>query len=906
MAIGWRWRRLRAKLLALRGQAVAHIFFVMLIATLGVAVVGIYGYGVFSEREIEQRYVGLSSYYDTQLARTEYAWKSDAEDLRSQLEFARILEQQDDRRWHKLTAFLNAQRIFIDFPTLLVLNGAGDILFRYGAIAHTLAPEDLLRSEWHHSPSLGELYRVYREPVWLGAEGQGVLVLLKPVDNAGLKRLVVPEVELLVTWQGRVVARSSEDYPDALADNAQQVVNLEGRRLVQLRMDWPGGAEQRPMLLAFRELHEALPFARFVYWLLAAAGFITILLWLALGRWLTYTVRRLEALDRALDAYAEQAPRATVEGHLRAARERQDEISGVADAITELARAVDTRAREQGIYLETLALLEEAVLELDCDGLILRASPGWNKLAHCDNAVGRNLMEFIHPEDAGALAAQCTVLRSGEKNHLLFRVRLAGSTSAQQLWVECRFLGYRDDQGQVAGIRGVLRDITQSYLHEKQISHMALHDALTELPNRILLEDRIKVALRMAERTGDKVCVCFIDIDHFKNVNDTLGHKAGDRLLVAFAERLRKELRSGDTLARWGGDEFVLLLPGMRSEPDIREVTHKIGTVIQKPLPLDGAEMRITFSLGAAIYPDDADNGDVLFSQADRAMFYAKAQGRNQVCFFGDMASKGIGRKELYIQNRLASAINGGHIQAWFQPIIDAHSGACVSVEVLARWEDAELGWIPPGTFIPMAENIGLIRELGQQVWLASLDMLAHCRQSGWGMGFSVNVSKRQLFMPSFTEQALAELGSRGLEPHAILWEVTESVALRDVEHAAERLHELKTAGFRIAIDDFGTGYSSLSQLHEIHADELKIDISFVRRIHEPAGLSLVQAIIHIARALGLKTVAEGVEDARSAATLRELGVDYLQGYHFARPMPREAFLEWLNAQERAVTQAAP
>jgi diguanylate cyclase (GGDEF)-like protein len=906
MAIRPGWKVLHAKLLALRGQAITHIFFVMLIATLGVAVVGIYGYGAFSEREIEQRYTGLAGYYGDLLGRAEYDWKNDAEQLRSQLEFARILEQQDARRWHKLTAFLNAQRIFVEFPTLLVLNSADEILFRYGAIAHTLEPDEIRSGEWYFAADLGELYRVFQVPVWLGAEGQGALILLKPLDNAALRRLVIPEAGLLVSWQARIVARSGDDYPEALADSQQQVVVQDGRRLVQVRMDWPGSAAQRPMLLAYRELQELLPFAEFVYWLLAVAAFITMMLWLALGRWLTFTVRRLESLDQALDAYAEQAPPERVERQLLPARERPDEINGVANAISELARAVDARQREQAIYLETLALLEEAVLELDCDGMIQRASPGWNKLAHCDNAVGRNLLEFIHPEDAGALATQCTVLRSGEKNNLLFRVRLAGASASQQSWIECRFLGFRDKDGTVAGIRGVLRDITQSYLHERQISHMALHDALTELPNRVLLEDRIKVALRMAERTGDKVCVCFIDIDHFKNVNDTLGHKAGDRLLVAFAERLRKELRSGDTLARWGGDEFVLLLPGMHTEPDIREVTHKLGAVIQKPLLLDGVEMRITFSLGAAIYPDDADNGDVLFSQADRAMFYAKAQGRNQVCFFGDMASKGIGKKELYIQNRLANAINTGLIQAWFQPIVSAHTGACASVEVLARWQDAELGWIPPDTFIPMAENIGLIRELGQQVWLASLDMLAHCRHAGWDMGFSVNVSKRQLFIPSFTELALVELARRGLAPHDITWEVTESVAIRDVERAAERLQELKAAGFRIAIDDFGTGYSSLSQLHEIHADELKIDISFVRRIHEPAGMSLIQAIVHIASALGLKTVAEGVEDVQSAAVLRELGIDYLQGYHFARPMPRDAFLEWLNARRSALTQAAP
>ena len=889
------WLQLGNRVRALRGQAVAHIFLAMLIATVSLVVLSIKGYEEISAREIGQKFESLRGYYSDELERVEFTWMNAADDLRARLEFVRILEEQDAKRWPKLTAFLNAQRVFREYPTLLVLNRDGKVLFRYGVIAHALDADTVRASEWHYDAALGELYRVFVGTIWLGVEGQGELVLLKPLDSAALRSIAIPEVVLAIDWQQELVARSHDGYLPALAADTRRVIEMGAKRMVQARLDWPGSAASRPTLLSYHELHDILPFREFLYWLLAAVATVTVLLWAALGRWLAATVRRLESVDLALDGYAQQLPRAQIEIHLLAARERQDEINNLADAFGDLIHAVDAREREQATYLETLALLEEAVLELDCDGTIRHASPGWNKLAHCDNAVGRNLLEFIHPADASALHAQCAILRSGEKNYLLFRVRLASSNPEQHSWIECRLLGFRDEHGEVNGIRGVLRDITQAYLHEKQISHMALHDALTGLPNRVLLEDRLKIALRIAKRAIDMVCVCFIDIDHFKNVNDTLGHKAGDRLLVAFANLLRGELREGDTLARWGGDEFVLLLSNMPSERDIREVIYKISAVIQQPLLLDGVEMRMTFSLGAAIFPDDADNSEVLFSQADRAMFYAKAQGRNQSCFYGDMTSKGIGKKELYVQNRLAMTINAGLIQSWFQPIVCARSGVCVGVEVLARWHDDELGWISPATFIPIAENIGLIRELGEQVWQASLAMQAHCRAAGRNLLFSVNVSKRQLFIPSFTEQALAELERHGIPSSEIIWEVTESVALRDVEHSTERLQELKSVGFKIAIDDFGTGYSSLSQLHEIHADELKIDISFVRRIHEPDGLSLVQAIIHIARALGLRTVAEGVEDAAAAATLRDLGVDYLQGYYFAKPMPRAELLVWLE-----------
>jgi diguanylate cyclase (GGDEF)-like protein len=428
---------------------------------------------------------------------------------------------------------------------------------------------------------------------------------------------------------------------------------------------------------------------------------------------------------------------------------------------------------------------------------------------------------------------------------------------------------------------------------------MALHDTLTELPNRVLLEDRFKVALRLASRHADQVGVCFIDLDHFKLINDTLGHKAGDRLLVAFAARLRAQLRAGDTLARWGGDEFVLLLPEMDDQDGIRQVTDKVIAALQAPLDLDGNEIRVTFSMGAAVFPGDGDDMETLFSHADRAMFYAKAQGRNQVCFYSDMTSKGIGKKDLYIQNRLAAAIDQGLIQPWFQPIVDAGSGRCTSVEVLARWEDTENGWISPATFIPMAENLGLIHELGNQIMLASLDALQRFHARGEGIVVAVNISKRQLFIRSFCDWLLAEVERRGLRPNQVVLEVTESVALNDVERGADHVQELRQAGFLIAIDDFGTGYSSLSQLHEMNAVELKIDISFVRRLGEPAGKSMVQAIVNMAYALGMKTVAEGVETRESADTLAQMGVSCLQGYLFGKPMPLEAFEAWLAENSR-------
>ena len=483
-----------------------------------------------------------------------------------------------------------------------------------------------------------------------------------------------------------------------------------------------------------------------------------------------------------------------------------------------------------------------------------------------------------------------------EKEQITLRARLHGDEMAN-IWMECRFLPLRDGIGKLIGVRGVLRDVTQNYIQEKQITQMALHDALTGLPNRVLLEDRAKMAIRIAQRSNQKVGLCFFDLDHFKQINDTLGHKTGDRLLIAISNAVRERLRSGDTLARWGGDEFVLLIPDMDSARDIREVVTKVANLTHTPLTVDGADFAISFSMGVTVFPDDADNLDALLSQADRAMFYAKAQGRNTFQFFADMAQKGLGRKELYIQHRLAAAIKNKEILTWFQPLVDAVDGKILGVEALARWHDPELGWLSPATFIPMAENLGLIRELGEQVWTATLAAGRAWKEVGYDLGLAVNISKRQLFMPDFTDKLVQDAARYGIAPERITLEITESIALLDVEFAAERLNELSRSGFRIAIDDFGTGYSSLSQLHDMPVREIKIDISFVRRINTPQGLRMVQAIVQMAAAMRLQCVAEGVEDISAADQLKQLGVDTLQGFHFAEPMPVEAFNTWLDTR---------
>ena len=550
-------------------------------------------------------------------------------------------------------------------------------------------------------------------------------------------------------------------------------------------------------------------------------------------------------------------------------------------------------AAEQHSFVRTLDMLDEAVLELQPDGRIASANSGWWHLTG-NSPGGAPLAETIYADDRSAFLKCLGDLQNGRKDEFHGRFRIMAEAAYEQ-WMECRFVAERDDEGQLIGIRGVLRDITKTYLQERHIAHMALHDALTGLPNRVLLEDRIKKTVQLARRTDARVAVCFIDLDHFKNINDAYGHKTGDALLLGMAKTLEKSLRDGDTIARWGGDEFVALLPGLTSAEDARNVARKLVSVMQQTYELEGQPINATFSMGISLFPDDSDSVDTLLAHADRAMFYAKSQGRNNFQLFSDMSARGLGKKELYIQSRLAQAIRDGHITSWFQPQFAATPDATgqrplTGAEALARWHDADLGWISPGTFIPMAETLGLIHDLGQLVRRQALEQFARWYRLRPDLQLSLNISKRQLFAPDFVDTLLADAGHYGLPAAALILEVTESVALMEVECAEERLRQLVQAGFTLSIDDFGTGYASLSQLHELPVGELKVDISFVQRVHTPDGLRILQAIVNLARALGLRTVAEGVEDEATASTLMQLEVDVLQGYHLGKPCPAEDF----------------
>lgn len=441
------------------------------------------------------------------------------------------------------------------------------------------------------------------------------------------------------------------------------------------------------------------------------------------------------------------------------------------------------------------------------------------------------------------------------------------------------------------GLVCMVRDITERKAMEERLEHQALHDPLTDLPNRHLFTDRLGRALARAKRGGEPVAVLFLDIDNFKLVNDSMGHGAGDRLLCLIAGRLRENLHPSDTVARIGGEEFAVLLEGPGGREGASLVAERMLRELRAPFSLGGHEVLLTASSGISLGGHDEEAEDLL-RQADIAMYRAKNVGKDDYEIFdpATMELPSLGRMEL--AGDLRRAIEREELKAYYQPKVEISSGRIAGWEALLRWEHPVHGFIPPDRFIPLAEESGLIVPIGRWV------IREACRQAElWRQrhpsepppSVSVNLSPRQFRHQRLGEEVAAILEETGLPPQALELEITESTLMEDEESGFARMGESKDLGVRFALDDFGTGYSSLSVLRRLPIDSLKIDKSFVGGIEEdPKNEVLVSTMVNLARALGMGVVAEGMETHGELARLREMGAHFAQGYYFARPMPAE------------------
>lgn len=441
-------------------------------------------------------------------------------------------------------------------------------------------------------------------------------------------------------------------------------------------------------------------------------------------------------------------------------------------------------------------------------------------------------------------------------------------------------------EGRHAGFVTTYTDITERKRIEAEIQHLAHHDALTGLANRSLLDARLQQAIADARRCGQSLAVLFLDLDRFKNINDSLGHHVGDSLLTQVAERLCRQVRESDTVARLGGDEFVVALQGIHDARDAARITENLLHTLSSPYQVQGSELHVTPSIGISLFPDDAQDATALLRNADIAMYHAKALGRANYQFFTEELNHST-MLRLELENRLRHAIDRQEFELWYQPLFDASGTALNGFEALARWRRDE-GLLAPGHFIPIAEETGMIVELGHWV------LREACRQAQrWSsLGLqrprvAVNLSARQLRDADFADMVAATLHETGLEASMLELEITESAVMDRPEEAVSLLRKLKQLGVSLALDDFGTGYSSLAYLKMFPLDRLKIDRSFIHSIDtDPNDSAIVSAAISLAHSLGFPVVAEGVETASQARHLARLGCDELQGFHFGRPQP--------------------
>lgn len=550
------------------------------------------------------------------------------------------------------------------------------------------------------------------------------------------------------------------------------------------------------------------------------------------------------------------------------------------------------RVREDLIDLFTaLEAAGEAILITDTDGTIQYVNPAFESIT------GYTREEII--------GQNSRILKSGKQDETLY-YEMWETLTRGEVWrglltnrkkdgtlydVEETIAPVRNSSGRTIRYVAIERDVTERKRVEETIRYLAYYDALTNLPNRMLFNDRLTLALSHARRSRQMLAVMFLDLDQFKIINDTLGHTLGDKLLQGVAQRLTNCLREGDTVARLGGDEFALLLVGITRIEDATRVAQKILEILKPIFSLEGHEFHITTSIGIALYPSDGEDVQTLLKNADTAMYHAKAQGRNNYQFHTATMNSRVFER-LTMENSLRRALEREELLVYYQPQLSLNTGQVVGIEALVRWQHSNLGPISPAQFIPLAEETGLIVAIDEWVLQTACIQNRIWQEAGFPpLRMAVNLSAHHFRQRNLIETVAKILEETNLDPKQLDLELTESTIMENAEKAITTLHELKTMGIRLSVDDFGTGYSSLSYLKRFPIDILKIDQSFIRDITtDPNNAAIASLIIAMAHSLKLKVIAEGVETNEQLAFLNSEGCDEIQGYLFSQPLSAETF----------------
>ncbi|MEE8059070.1 MAG: EAL domain-containing protein [Pseudomonadales bacterium] len=536
----------------------------------------------------------------------------------------------------------------------------------------------------------------------------------------------------------------------------------------------------------------------------------------------------------------------------------------------------------------------EAIVLSNTQGIIESVNPAFCELSQfsADEVIGKGVNEYFVSPLNQSLPEMLLAGKPGKEWHGELACRQRNGAKLP-VWLSYTAIQGPYDDTHFAAL---FIDITDQKRKEARIEYQAYHDELTGLPNRRLFNDHLELALHHHRRNQQNLAVLFIDLDRFKQVNDTLGHQVGDELLIAVAERLKTVIRKGETLARFGGDEFIVVLPILKSIKECETVAEKIIACLKEPFVCRQQKIHIAPSIGISTPVTDGDNQDLLIRHADSAMYRAKALGGNNFQFFDEASNHHV--KELFhVENALHEGISNHEFIVFYQAHANPNNGKICSCEALVRWQHPDKGILQPGSFIDVAEQTGLILPMGQSVLQQACEQLSQWRhRDKLECNLSVNLSARQFNNPNLLNDICKQISRYRIEPHWLEIEVTESILLNDMASSIDILSYLRDIGIRIALDDFGTGYSSLSYLQQLPIDTLKIDQSFIRELpNDKKSTIIIKALLSMAKGLGLTVVAEGVETAEQYEFLRNEGCDLIQGYFVSRPISSEEFTDLLQ-----------
>lgn len=777
-------------------------------------------------------------------------------------EMDRLLRKRIDglyqRMWMHLGTALALLLVILAIVTL-VARAIAQPLRHLSGVAETVrrTGDHSLRARWHSSDEIGRLVGAFNDMLGqLDREREVQKELAASARAAEAQQALVEStpIALVVT---------SIPRHEVLHANAPADLWLQGRRLDP----WKVGLEPAVRARFFQQLSDRDAVNEFeVHWLAGAEP-----------AWAVLSAQRLtyQGQDALLTAFAPI-------NHLKLLERRLELWSKVFEASS------------------------EGILIVDAERQILSANPAFVRHSGYElyDVLGKtpDLLVAGSPQHLPDVLWQTVALRGTWQGELTMRRRHGDEYPA---WVMVNAVRQRGSWTQAARPGGEVShyiftsiDISDRKRSEQRIRFLAEHDVLTELPNRSLCTERLRMAVQQAQRSGNKVAVMFIDLDRFKDINDSLGHHIGDGLLRSVAGRLVESVRAGDTVSRLGGDEFVVVLAQIEHPDEVTHIVHeRLIPRVRKPHAVEGAELHVSCSIGIALYPDDGDDIDTLMRHADTAMYQAKGSGKDRAQFFtAEMTERA--ERRLHLEAQLWRAQELGQLELHWQPRVDAASGAMLGVEGLLRWHHPDMGTVAPALFIPLAEETGLIVPIGAWVIERACAQIAEWRAQSLPPFFvSINLSVRQLRDDTLIATVRDSMNRHAVPPGQLELELTETMIMDKASSNLRQLHALRELGVGLSIDDFGTGYSSLTYLSRFPITKLKIDRSFVHdMLQDPADHAITLAIIGLGHSLGLKVVAEGVELEDEAALLRQARCDELQGYLLARPMPVGDLGLWMES----------